>query len=95
MAMFSFFLINNGVWKFMSERIQKILSQWGVASRRHAEELILQGRVCLNDTVVKLGDKADPIDRSCLSWSHTQKSVKLDKGKKRVGYITVIRPSKS
>jgi 23S rRNA pseudouridine2605 synthase len=51
----------------MSERIQKILSQWGVASRRHAEELILQDRVCLNNTVVKLGDKADPIDRSCLS----------------------------
>ncbi|MFM7574783.1 MAG: S4 domain-containing protein, partial [Snowella sp.] len=44
----------------MSERIQKILSQWGVASRRHAEELILQGRVRLNGTVVKLGDKADP-----------------------------------
>lgn len=44
----------------MSERIQKILSQWGVASRRHAEELILQGRVRLNGIVVKLGDKADP-----------------------------------
>ncbi len=44
----------------MSERIQKILSQWGVASRRHAEELILDGKVRLNGKVVKLGDKADP-----------------------------------
>ncbi|MFM7576428.1 MAG: S4 domain-containing protein, partial [Microcystaceae cyanobacterium] len=28
----------------MAERIQKLLSQWGIASRRHSEELILAGR---------------------------------------------------
>ncbi|MGL5034288.1 MAG: pseudouridine synthase [Microcystaceae cyanobacterium] len=44
----------------MTERVQKILSQWGIASRRHAEELILEGRVRLNGKLVKLGDKADP-----------------------------------
>lgn len=44
----------------MTERIQKILSQWGVASRRHAETLILEGRVRLNGKPVQLGDKADP-----------------------------------
>ena len=44
----------------MAERVQKILSQWGIASRRHAEELILAGRVQLNGQVVQLGDKADP-----------------------------------
>ena len=44
----------------MAERVQKILSQWGIASRRHAEELILAGRVKLNGKLVKLGDKADP-----------------------------------
>ncbi|KJH69715.1 pseudouridine synthase [Aliterella atlantica] len=43
----------------MEERIQKILSQWGVASRRHAEELILAGRVQRNGVVVGLGEKAD------------------------------------
>jgi 23S rRNA pseudouridine2605 synthase len=44
----------------MSERVQKILSQWGIASRRHAEQLILAGRVRLNGNLVTLGDKADP-----------------------------------
>lgn len=44
----------------MTERVQKILSQWGIASRRHAEELILAGRVCINGQVVQLGQKVDP-----------------------------------
>lgn len=44
----------------MTERIQKILSQWGIASRREAETLILSGRVKLNGKIAKLGDKADP-----------------------------------
>src|SRR5579871_2184572 len=42
------------------ERLQKILSQAGVASRRRAEELITEGRVQVNGTVVtELGTKAD------------------------------------
>jgi 23S rRNA pseudouridine2605 synthase len=44
----------------MKERLQKILSQWGVASRRQAEQMILNGRVRLNGTIVQLGQKADP-----------------------------------
>ncbi len=43
----------------MSERIQKILSQWGIASRRKAEKMIVMGRVRLNGQTAKLGDKAD------------------------------------
>jgi len=43
------------------QRLQKLLSQAGVASRRAAEELILQGRVDVNGDVVRvLGSKADP-----------------------------------
>jgi len=42
------------------ERIQKILSRAGVASRRKAEELIEQGLVTVNGKVAGLGDKADP-----------------------------------
>ena len=43
------------------ERLQKVLSQAGVASRRLAEELIVQGRVQVNGvTVTALGTKADP-----------------------------------
>ncbi|NJO41971.1 MAG: rRNA pseudouridine synthase [Cyanobacteria bacterium RU_5_0] len=44
----------------MAERLQKILSQWGVASRRQAEQLILAGRVRLNGAVVQLGQVANP-----------------------------------
>jgi len=45
----------------ISIRLQKILSQAGVASRRAAETLITQGRVEVNGRVVTaLGSKADP-----------------------------------
>lgn len=44
----------------MEERLQKILSEWGVASRRQAEKMILEGRVRLNGQVVQLGQKANP-----------------------------------
>ena len=44
----------------MLERIQKILSARGVASRRKAEEYIEQGLVRVNGKIAKIGDKADP-----------------------------------
>src|SRR5580698_4707409 len=45
----------------MFERLQKIISRAGIASRRHAEELILSGQVRVNGAVVtELGAKADP-----------------------------------
>ncbi len=45
----------------MLERLQKIISRAGIASRRHAEQLILSGQVRVNGkTVTELGSKADP-----------------------------------
>ena len=44
----------------MMERLQKILSARGIASRRKAEEMIAQGRVNCNGIVASLGDSADP-----------------------------------
>lgn len=44
----------------MEERLQKILSQWGVASRREAEDMIKGERVKVNGVLAKLGQKADP-----------------------------------
>lgn len=41
-------------------RLQKHLSQCGIASRRKAEELIENGRVRINGRVASLGDKVDP-----------------------------------
>jgi 23S rRNA pseudouridine2605 synthase len=44
-----------------AERLQKLLAAAGVASRRAAEEIILEGRVTVNGRVVtELGTKADP-----------------------------------
>jgi 23S rRNA pseudouridine2605 synthase len=44
-----------------TQRLQKILAQAGVASRRHSETLILEGRITVNGEVIKeLGAKADP-----------------------------------
>ncbi len=45
----------------MQERLQKILAHAGIASRRKAGEMIAQGRVSVNGTIVsELGSKADP-----------------------------------
>ena len=41
-------------------RLQKHLSECGVASRRRAEELIENGAVRVNGRVARLGDKVDP-----------------------------------
>jgi 23S rRNA pseudouridine2605 synthase len=43
-----------------SVRLQKLLSQAGLASRREAEEWIRQGRVSVNGRVAELGERADP-----------------------------------
>jgi 23S rRNA pseudouridine2605 synthase len=43
----------------MTERLQKILSARGVASRRTAEQMILDGRVRVNGTIAVLGQTAD------------------------------------
>jgi 23S rRNA pseudouridine2605 synthase len=45
----------------MLQRLQKIIAQAGIASRRHAEELIRSGQVRVNGAIVtELGSKADP-----------------------------------
>lgn len=41
-------------------RIQKMLSECGVSSRRKAEEIISKGCVTINGRLAKIGDKVDP-----------------------------------
>lgn len=46
-----------------TERLQKVMAHAGVASRRHAETLILEGSVTVNGKVVtELGTKVDPLN---------------------------------
>lgn len=48
----------------MQERLQKILSRYGICARRKAEDLIRAGRVFVNGKVAAIGQKADStIDR--------------------------------
>lgn len=49
------------LFSLMEQRLQKILAQMGIASRRKAEELIFEGRVTLNGEVATIGMKADPL----------------------------------
>jgi 23S rRNA pseudouridine2605 synthase len=44
----------------MKERLQKVMAQAGLGSRRHNETVIQAGRVRVNGKVARLGDKADP-----------------------------------
>jgi 23S rRNA pseudouridine2605 synthase len=76
------------------ERLQKILSQAGIASRRAAEELIEQGRVQVNGQVVtELGSKADPardhirVDGKLLHGAERHRYFVLNKPK---GYVTTV-----
>ena len=76
------------------ERLQKILAQAGIASRRKAEEIILEGRVQVNGTVVtELGTKADPrkdhirVDGKLLHGPEPQKYYMLNKPR---GYVTTL-----
>lgn len=51
----------------MTDRLQKLLSQRGIASRRQAEKLILGGRVTVNGKTAEIGQQADAsIDRVCV-----------------------------
>jgi 23S rRNA pseudouridine2605 synthase len=45
----------------MEKRLQKILSEMGITSRRKAEDLIFEGRVTVNGRIATIGTKADPV----------------------------------
>src|SRR5207247_9116636 len=69
-------------------RLQKIISQAGIASRRAAEKLIAEGRVSINgETVREMGTKADP----------SKDDIRVDgrrvKSAERVRYILLYKPA--
>jgi 23S rRNA pseudouridine2605 synthase len=69
------------------ERLQKILSQAGIASRRRAEEMIVAGRVVVNGQVVtQLGSKAD------AARDHIRVDGKLIHGAERHRYFVLNKP---
>lgn len=79
------------------ERIQKLLSECGVASRRKAEDLIVQGKVKVNGHLVKLGDKADPhtdiltVSGQRITMPEHKRYILLYKPR---GYVTTLSDEK-
>lgn len=81
----------------MKDRLQKILSARGVASRRKAEELIAQGKVTCNGRVCVVGDSADPlideilIEGKPLPEENRKAYIMLHKPR---GYVTTLSDEK-
>ena len=81
----------------MTQRLQKILSGRGICSRRKAEEYINDGRVCVNGSVAKLGDSADPeldeitLDGRPLPSANEYVYIMLNKPR---GYVTTLSDEK-
>lgn len=77
----------------MIQRLQKIISAAGIASRRAAEALILEGRVTVNGGIASLGMSADPdtdeicVDGTQLSVSRRRHYIVLHKPR---GYVTTM-----
>ena len=70
----------------MLQRLQKILSAAGIASRRKSEELILQSRVKVNGSIARLGQKADD-EKDAI----TVDGIKIRFPKKR--YVLLYKPA--
>lgn len=81
----------------MRERLQKIVSSRGVASRRRAEQMILEGRITVNGVPAALGDTADPeLDEIFVNGQplpERQRSVYILLNKPR-GYVTTLSDEK-
>ncbi len=70
-----------------AERLQKIISQVGIASRRAAEQMILDGRVTVNGEIVSaLGSKAD------LENDHIKVDGKLIRKPSKLVYLAFNKP---
>ena len=81
----------------MKERLQKLISSAGLASRRAAEELIKQGRVKVNGETASLGMSADPelddirVNGKRLRISGTRVYIMPNKPR---GYVTTLSDEK-
>lgn len=81
----------------MMERLQKIISAAGIASRRAAEKMIEQGRVTVNGQRASLGQSADPesddirIDGKALSFAAQRLYIMLNKPR---GFVTTLSDEK-
>ncbi len=82
----------------MKQRLQKLISAAGMASRRRSEELIKAGKVTVNGIPAALGDSADPdidiicVDGRLLLRPAERTYIMLYKPR---GYVTTLRDEKN
>ena len=78
----------------MEERLQKLLAQAGLCSRREAERWIDDGRVTVNGKKASVGDKADPrrdkifVDGKPIGGAEEKVYLMLYKPR---GYVTTMK----
>ncbi len=82
----------------MNERLQKVIAARGIASRREAERMILEGRIVVNDAVAtELGTRVDPdvdrivVDGRPLRPAAAPRVLMLNKP---VGYLSTCKPDR-
>ncbi|WP_414753067.1 pseudouridine synthase [Anabaena sp. CCY 9910] len=73
----------------MEARLQKVLAQWGIASRREAEEMIRRSRVQINGTLAELGQKVN-LERDIITVDG--KSVSAQRHH-RLTYLLLNKPT--
>lgn len=89
-----FVQINGKDKSTMIQRLQKIISAAGIASRRAAETMIGEGRVTVNGKTATVGMSADPdvdvilVDGSPISVSARRRYIILNKPR---GYVTTMK----
>ena len=82
----------------MKQRLQKLISAAGLASRRKSEELIKMGKVTVNGIPAALGDSADPdtdvicVDGKLLAKCEERTYIMLYKPR---GYVTTLKDEKN
>ncbi len=82
----------------MKQRLQKLISAAGIASRRGSEELIKTGKVTVNGIPAALGESADPdtdvicVDGRLLARPAERTYIMLNKPR---GYVTTLKDEKN
>lgn len=82
----------------MEERLQKYMARCGIASRRKCEEIILDGKIKVNGTIItEVGTKIDP-EKDIVEYNNS--IIKVEEKKvyimlnKPEGYITSVKDEK-
>ena len=81
----------------MAERLQKIIAESGLMSRRMAEKAIAEGRVSINGSIAKLGDTAGKedvvlLDGKMLPEKESKKYFMLNKPR---GYVCTMKDERN